>query len=269
MPSPFPGMDPYLETASLWLSFHQTLIACLVEVLQPRRGLSDQYQPRVRERRYVVEGEHREEYIEIIRGFGSDTRLVTLLDVVSPSNKTTAAGREAFLGTWEQGKAAGANLVEIDLVLQGQPLLDYSREGLPMWDYEVTVLRPAKPERYEIYTSTLQKRLPRFKLPLAVNERDTVVDLQAAFTRCYDQGGFSTQIDYREAPAVPLREENRQFLDKLLGTQHFPGQLESLHDRISVAAYYQWRQEGCPHGRDKEHWYMAVEQLRKNQQLET
>ena len=39
-------------------------------------------------------------------------------------------------------------LVEIDLVLQGQPLWDYSRAGLPDWDYAVTVARATQPERY-------------------------------------------------------------------------------------------------------------------------
>jgi hypothetical protein len=32
MPSPFPGMDPYLEAAGLWPLFQQTIVACLREV---------------------------------------------------------------------------------------------------------------------------------------------------------------------------------------------------------------------------------------------
>ena len=234
MPSSFPGMDPYLEVPDLWPSFQQAFVDCLREALLP--GLPDRYQIRVCERDYGEQAEHREQYIEIVHR--SDARLVTLLDLVSPSNKTAAAGREAFLNTREQARVAGASLVELDFVLQGEPMLEYSREGLPRWDYAVTVARASHPERYEIYLATLQKRLPRFRVPLARDDRDHVLDLQSAFARCYDRADFGSRIDYREMPAV-------------------------LRDRIAVAAYYLWQREGCPHGRDQEHWYKAVEDLRK------
>ncbi|MBI3407325.1 MAG: DUF4058 family protein [Planctomycetes bacterium] len=231
MPSLFPGMDPYLEQAALWPLFQRTFIACLREALP---DLPKEYQYRVCTREYNVQENHSEDYIEVLRR--NDDQLITLLDVVSPSNKTTAAGREAYLNTRRQARTAAANLVEIDLILQGQPMLDYAREGLPEWDYAVTVTRSTQPERYEIYTANLQKRLPRFRLPLASTDRDIVVNLQAAFDRCYDQCDFARRINYQYAPA-------------------------HLHGRIATAAYYLWQQEGCPHGRDKSHWSTAVEQL--------
>src|SRR5262249_8647820 len=112
-----------------------------------------------------------------------------------------------------------ANLVEIDLVLQGQPTLEYSREGLPDWSYAVTVTRATQAERYEIYTATLQKRLPRFRLPLSPDDRDTVLDLHGAFTRCFDQGCFSEKINYRTDPTTHLSDEDRRWLDELLKQQ--------------------------------------------------
>jgi len=45
------------------------------------------------------------------------------------------------------------------------------------------------------------------------NDRDTVVDLQAAFTRAFDQGNFAEQIDYRKDPATRLGDHNRRWLD--------------------------------------------------------
>src|SRR5215468_7727447 len=112
----------------------------------------------------------------------------------------TTTGRRTYLEKRQEGKSAGANLVEIDLVLQGQPTLEYSRDGLPDWDYAVTVTRATQPERHEIYSATLQKRLPRFRLPLAPDDRDTVLDLQTVFARCYDQGVFAAKIDYQRDP---------------------------------------------------------------------
>jgi hypothetical protein len=217
-------MDPYLEDEKLWPAFHHQLVSCLYQVLLP--GLVDRYRARVGQRLYfteqalftsVLREEHHEEYIEIRQR--SDGRVVTLLEVVSPTNKTTAAGRKAYLDKRAEGKTQGANLVEIDLVLQGQPTLDYSRDGLPEWDYAVTVTRATQAERYEIYTSTLQKRLPRFKLPLAADDRDSVLDLQAAFSRCYDQGGFAAKIDYRRDPPTTLTDDDHRWLSELLKKQ--------------------------------------------------
>jgi hypothetical protein len=261
--SPFPGMDPYLEDPALWPQFHRRLVAALAESLRPtvagRYGLVTQC------RRYMTaeaEGgeEHQEDYLEIRQR--SNDQLVTLADVVSPANKTTAEGREAYLGQRRKAKDARANMVEIDLVLQGRPTLEYSRDGLPDWDYAVTVTRSTQPERYEIYTATLQKRLPRFRLPLAADDRDTVLDLQAAFLRCYGEGGYFERIDYGRSPAVPLKEEDRHRLDALLREKGLRKWSPS-DEEIAEAAYHLWEQEGRPHGRDREHWRRAAEQLRR------
>ena len=224
MPSPFPGMDPYLEEEALWPAFHHQLVLSLYQLLLP--GLVDRYRARVGQRHYtteqalftsIIREEHHEDYIEIRQR--NDGRLVTMVDVVSPANKTSNSGRNAYLEKRREGKNAGANLVELDLVLQGQPTLEYSRDGLPDWDYAVTVTRASQPERYEIYSATLQKRLPRFRMPLAADDRDTVLDLQASFTRCYDQGGFAQKIDYGRDPATPLNDEDRRWLNQLLTQQ--------------------------------------------------
>lgn len=221
MPSPFPGMDPFLETEKLWPEFHHHLVLSLYQILLP--GLVDRYRARVSQRKYytemalftsVIREEHTEDLIEVRQR--SDGRLVTLIDVVSPANKVTRQGRQAYLDKRREGRNANANLVELDLVLQGEPTLEYSRDGLPDWDYAVTVTRSTQPERYEIYTVTLQKRLPRFRLPLCPDDRDTVMDLHTAFTRAYDQGGFADKIDYKGDLAVKLEDEDRSWVEQVL-----------------------------------------------------
>ena len=226
MPSPFPGMDPYLEHPKLWGPFQHQLLACLYQIILP--GLVDRYRARVGSRTYtsemalftsVVREEHAEEFIEVRNR--ADGRLVTLLEVVSPANKTTPAGRAAYLEKRKDAIAQRAGVVEIDLVTQGKPTLTYSRDGLPEYDYAVTVTRATAPDRYEIYTATLQKRLPKFKVPLAPDDRDALLDLQAAFTRAYDLGNFSAQIDYKcpPPPDVPLTDANEAWLDLTLKAQ--------------------------------------------------
>jgi len=223
MPSPFPGMDPYLEQPKLWPAFQHQLLACLYQILLP--GLVDRYRARVGTRSYVsemplftsvVRDEFSEEYVEIRSR--ADNRLVTLLEVVSPANKTTPAGRQAYLDKRKEAVLQKAAVVEIDLVMQGKPTLTYSRDGLPEFDHAVSVTRANAPDRYEIYTATIQKRLPKFKLPLAADDRDSLLDLQAAFARAYDLGGFASSIDYAAPPPpdVPLTDSQAAWVNDML-----------------------------------------------------
>lgn len=220
MPSPFPGMDPYLEHPKLWPAFQHQLLACLYQVLLP--GLVDRYRARIGSRTYtsemalftsVVKEDHSEEFIEVRNR--TDGRLVTLVEVVSPANKATPAGRAAYLERRRDALLQRAGVVEIDLVLQGKPTLTFSRDGLPEYDYAVTVTRGASPDRYEIYTTTLAKRLPKFKVPLAADDRDALLDLQAAFSRAFDLGNFTALVDYKGAtpPDVPLSGDHQKWLD--------------------------------------------------------
>jgi hypothetical protein len=263
-------MDPYLENERLWPTFHQNIVQCLYQSLLP--GLIDRYRARICQRRYVEEsGTPRcEDYVEIREG--KTGNLVTLLDIVNPVNKTTTAGREAYLDTRRQAREASANLIEVDLVLQGQPTLEYSRDGLPEWDYSVTVTRATKPDRHEVYTATLQKPLPRFRLPLAADDRDTVLNLHAAFTRAFDQGGFAGLVDYRREPSPPLGEKHREWVDSLLKAMRqrepagFPDEA-AYREAVARAAYLLWLKDGCPRGRDQEHWFRAEEQLKRERRV--
>lgn len=249
MPSPFPGMDPYLEDLALWPAFQQQFVRCLYELQRP--ALGDRYQLRTVTRTHGRANS--EDYLEVRRKSDA-AELVTLVDIVSPANKSTPEGREAYLQTRRAAKEAGANIVEIDLVLQGAPLLDYSRENMPKWHYAVTVTRSSQPERYEVYPSTLDKRLPRFRLPLAADERDVVVDLQVALARTYVECGAGKKIDYARDPGVPVGEEDRAWLDRQLQQEGF----RPLHEKVARLAYALWEREGRPHGRDREHWLQAV-----------
>lgn len=219
MPSPFPGMDPFLEDDKLWPTFHLHLMTSLHQLLVP--ALADRFVAKLGQRHYVSEQvmftsilheEHNEPYLEIRDR--ADARLVTYLTLVSPANKNLPQGRQLYLNKRQEARAQNANLVEIDLVLQGQPLHDFSREGLPDWDYAVTVTRNHRPDKFEIYTSTIQRRLQRFRLPLSSD--DAVVDLQIAFHQAYELGAFAQSIDYRKEPATRLSESQQKFAQERL-----------------------------------------------------
>lgn len=50
MPSPFPGMDPYLEQAAFWSSFHSRFIVAIADAIEPQLG--PQYYVEVETRTY-------------------------------------------------------------------------------------------------------------------------------------------------------------------------------------------------------------------------
>lgn len=222
MPSPFPGMDPYLETPKLWPAFQHQLLACLYQILLP--GLVDRYRARVGTRTYVsemplftsvVREQYAEEYIEIRNR--TDSKLVTLLEVVSPANKTTPAGRQAYLDapTGRQPEGRHRRDRPRHAGQAAAHLLPRRAAGVRLRGHRDALQHT---DRYEIYTSTLQKKLPKFKLPLAADDRDALLDLQAAFGRAYDLGTFANQIDYKAAPPpdVPFTDAHRAWAEELL-----------------------------------------------------
>ena len=53
MPSPFPGMDPFLEDPKIWPVFQHHLVMSLYQFLLP--GLADRYRARISQRHYATE----------------------------------------------------------------------------------------------------------------------------------------------------------------------------------------------------------------------
>ncbi len=263
MPSPFPGMDPYIERAAIWPDFHDRLISALVGALQP--SLRPKYAALTQDRLYLVESERpiypdlalvttgwnrpwradddggglavlesdapavseedilleelREPFIEIIEP-AAGGRVVTAIEVVSPSNKSQSEGRAAYTGKRREYLESGAHLVEIDLLRAGRPLVNAPArmlEQLRPWDYVVAVTRQiAKKRRHEIYAFGLEQRLPRFAIPLANNDPDVVLDLNVPFVRCWDEGPYPMLLKYHETPPGELAAERVAWCEQRL-----------------------------------------------------
>lgn len=255
MPSPFPGMDPYLEERAIWPDLHQRLIAYISEALQPQ--LRPKYVARIGERvqlaaprrSYVPDAllvrtarepapaletsetetpaadepqivafpDEARRVIEII--YRESGEVVTLIEVLSPANKE-GEGREQYLRQQADLLATKVNLVEIDLLGYGQETALARRAMLgepPDWRYRVSVSRGRRRHELEVYAVSLRQRLPRPRIPLRPPDPDAVLDLPAVFNRCYDVGGYDLLVDYSQPPPTPLRESERTWLAALLG----------------------------------------------------
>ncbi|TEU10324.1 MAG: DUF4058 family protein [Anaerolineales bacterium] len=261
MPSPFPGMDPYLEDPTLWPDVHQSLITYIRDALQPE--LRPRYHACIGERRYVVESphpmypavvlvrrpravreaevvapvadvatveadtpvvlavspvEHREPFVEIVHTAGGE--VITVIEVLSPANKTPGEGHRLYRRKQKEILDSSAHLVEVDFLSEGLHTVAISEEALASLKerrYLVSVNRRPKRYQFELYPVPLQRRLPRIRVPLREPDPDVVLDLQAVFTRCYDNGGYEDLMDYHRPPPVSLSSEEVAWLESLLG----------------------------------------------------
>src|SRR4051812_39778071 len=179
MASPFPGMDPYLEQPGVWPGFHGQALAAIVAQLVPQVTpayvvqMEEQlfiHELPAQQRGYLGRADvglatgpwpgspgragrgvaiapvevrlpaldvERQRYIEI-----RDRRnrsLVTVIELLSPSNKRPGPDREQYLTKRNEVLASPTNLVEINL-LRCQAPLPTESPG-PSCDYSVLISR--------------------------------------------------------------------------------------------------------------------------------
>jgi len=160
--------------------------------------------------------EVREPFVEVVH---SDGEVVTVIEVLSPANKESGEGRRQYARKQEQLLNSPVHLIEIDLLSAGLPTIAIpptERQSLPQHRYLVSVRRGPEPDSLEAYPIPLQRRLPRIRVPLRTPDPDIVLDVQAVFDRCYDNGAYAELIDYRQPPPVALSSAETAWLDGLL-----------------------------------------------------
>ncbi len=254
MPSPFPGMDPYIEQPAIWADFHDSLIIAIRAQLQPQ--LRPRYVAITQERLYVVESERpiypdvailrtgtaplssggtvvlepdapavfdlwreevRQPVIHIIEP-AAGNRVVSAIEVLGPDNKRPGPGRENYEQKREELWEAGVNLIEIDLLREGELSVRVSEDRLMSvrpWSYIVAVTR-SYPTRHELYPNLLQRGLPRVAIPLGTQEKDVILDLRIAFTRCWDEGPYPALLRYEGPPPGRMSPEEIRWCEQQL-----------------------------------------------------
>lgn len=240
MPSPFPGMDPYLEGA-LWPDVHSALAAKVRQLLAP------QVRPRyvVRLAVYLVEDSTPESEIgilypdvEVLHPPAVAEAAATYADGAPPftpsilvpaatpitvrvpeveirdagDNRLVTAieilspvnkrdpGLSLYRRKRQQLQRAGAHLIEIDLIRRGQR--PHIHRTLATTPYLITLLR-SQASQFEAWLVTLDQPLPTVPVPLRPPDADAVLDLQAALTAVYDEAGYDLSIDYNGLAPPP------------------------------------------------------------------
>lgn len=243
-------MDPYLEHPALWPDVHNSLIAALRDVISPQ--VAPRYYVGLERRAYLLKPddivfvgrpdlamvtEHRpaadalalaeatvlevdvpmsdhveENYLEI-----REVRtgiLVTIVELLSPTNKLGEAGREQYVQKRAQVLGTRTHLVEIDLLRAGEPM---PVVGRPIHsDYRILVSRGERRPRAQLYAFGLRQPIPQFPLPLLPGDPEPIVDLNRVLHDLYDRARFDLRLDYTQPAAPPLEGEDAAWAAGLL-----------------------------------------------------
>jgi Protein of unknown function (DUF4058) len=159
-----------------------------------------------------------ETYITILDRM-SGQKIVTVIEVVSPTNKYAGPGRKSYLTKQEEVLASDAHLVEIDLLRTGPHVLaipePIARRRAGEYDYLSCVNRSKEDrEEYELYPARLRNKLPRVLIPLAGDDPDVRLEIQAVLNQTYDAGDYRDRIDYRKPCTPPLPSEDQAWADE-------------------------------------------------------
>lgn len=250
MPSPFPGMDPWLEYH--WGDVHTRFVTYAADQLQPQlpfdlrarveeriavEGPDEDRQiipdVRVVERRLAIDQEPEsasgvavmepiivrvpdepvtERYLQIREYRGGP--VITVIELLSPTNKSS--GRKRYEQKRAELRETGISLVEIDLIRQGREPW-YAEAG---WiddeaPYHVIVRQGWEPFEFRFYPLKLREPLGAFHVPLRDGEPPAVLQLQPLMDACYDRGTYQ-DIDYGEQPPGDWDEDDLNWMKALL-----------------------------------------------------
>jgi hypothetical protein len=243
-------MDPYLEHPVLWESVHARLMVAIANQLQPK--IDPRYVASIEERVFIegpqrripdvwiqkvseAEGvspqsdtesdtavilevdnlEIRETRVEILDAY-NELKLVALIEVVSPTNKADGPGRASYKAKQQETLARDCHLIEIDVHRHGRHVLsipEWRVKSLEPFDSLGCVSRWPTRNRFELYARTLRQRLPRLKIPLADEDPDATLDLQAALEQVYVDGRYWRRIRYAEKCKSRLTPADQAWAD--------------------------------------------------------
>jgi len=256
MPSPFPGMNPYLENPELWSEVHSRLIVAIADAIAPQ--LRPKYRVAVEKRVYQMTDDNSVLVgipdVVVGRSLTSTEKELSNIAVASPPAKPLIVNRtmleevrEGYLEVREVGTGEVVTAIEIlspknkrskerrkayeskrqQVLSSLTHLVEIERNGEPMpilgnqikSDYRILVSRSESRPKAELYPFGLQKKIPTFLLPLCPSDREPLVDLQALIHGVYDRAGFDLAIDYTCEPVPPLAEADVVWANALLQQQ--------------------------------------------------
>ena len=257
MPSPFPGMNPYLEEPEIWSQVHKWLIVLIAQTLNPQ--LRPKYRVAIEERVYEQKNTD-----SIIVGIPDDVVVKNIHKTDQNSSPNVAIAtppvkpvkitipmpetvREWYLEVRQVGSGEVITVIEIlspknkrsgegRLKYESKRLkilesstnlveIDLLRQGkaMPMnsqeisSNYRIVVSRSDERPQADLYPFNLPEVIPAFPLPLQPEDPEPTINLQELLHSLYEQGSYDLVIDYHQEPPSPIID--RAWLDLILSPQ--------------------------------------------------
>jgi Protein of unknown function (DUF4058) len=167
--------------------------------------------------------EQRIPFVQIVATTHGEQRVVTVIEVLSPINKT-GRGREQYRAKQQDVVGSSAHLLEIDLLRGGQHTVAveekrlFARHKAP-WDYVVCLHRAGFGEQFTCWPFTMRESLPMILCPLADGVPEQALDLGVLFSKCYDTGPFRRLVDYTQPPVPRLSSEDALLVKGILSSE--------------------------------------------------
>jgi hypothetical protein len=153
-----------------------------------------------------------ESYITILDRL-SDQKVVTVMEVASPTNKYPGPGRKSYLAKQQEVRSSDTHLVEIDFLRTGHHVLavpEWVARAQGTYDYLICVNRArGTREEFELYPYTVRQPLLPIWVPLAEQDPDVGLDLKAVLARTYETGSYLDRINYDAPCRPPLSAEDQ------------------------------------------------------------
>lgn len=253
MPTPFPGMDPYLEQSGIWNQIHASLIVDIQRFLA--RRLRPKYIVAIEQRSFVsvtdqsllvgepdvlvtvprftapvlaqpvpVLAEVRENYIvelpmpeEMIQRYLEvrDRMSEEIITVIELlSPSNKRSHRREYLEKRMEILASETNLVEIDLLRAGSPMPMTGKT--PSTHYRILVSRAWERPYAQALLFNIQQPIPDIPIPLRPTEDEPLLPLNQLLRDVYDAVGYDLMVDYSHPPETPLDDATAEWAASLL-----------------------------------------------------
>jgi hypothetical protein len=256
MDSPFPGMDPYLE--SRWSDVHVKLISFIGEALQPL--LPRDLRARSEERVLLEEEDEAESrayrsdvaivdtgrpapavasasvatvepifirrqpapifdrFVQII-DVTSGNRVVTAIEVLSPWNKAAGRLNRAYLRKLDDYARGGVNVIEVDLLrYPTRGRLNVTETDIPAARRTAYVTCVRRAWESETWIAyPMPLRAPLPPVPVPLRQRDGEIELRLQpLIARVYAASGHDDIDYSRSVEPPLEAEDAEWADRLL-----------------------------------------------------
>jgi hypothetical protein len=252
MPSPFPGMDPYLESPVYWAGFHTSLNVAIMAGLSSRLpvgyyadvdrhiwvddelpeddrfliGRPDVYisqsdggtavatatkmatKPTGRALLKLAAKKRTQRFVKIVDQ--SDHRFVTVIEVLSPSNKVRGPDRDNYIAKRNEYLTSGIHFVELDL-LRGGSRMPMGTPSPVDADYYVMIACAHESPNVSYWAFTVRDTMPVLPIPLKPEDGAIDFELRPCLDRAYEDAGYSRRIDYALTPEPDLRRHDAEW----------------------------------------------------------